>query len=177
VIIQIGSDCTIRDEIGKRVAACQMCDRPIPKGERRIVVYYRLSGGYQTRLNGSRFNQCIKRFHPECLTSAIMAGEEPHTNRCFDCQEPIEGRVLNFATRWSSSSWGNAPLCSRCATSPRWKFCHSCSTYVPVHSASQLIEEGVVTQRWCCDRCARNLEVLTVKMRKSIRRINENRQA
>lgn len=174
--IEIGSDCTIRDEVGKRVAACRLCDKPIPKGERRIIVYYRITGGYQTRSNGSRFNQYVQRFHPQCMAEAMLDGEALHFNRCFDCHDPIEGRIINFASRWGTS-WGNSPLCSRCATSPRWKFCTSCSTFVPVHSASPLIEDGVVTNRWCCDRCATNLEVLTVKVRKGIRRINENRQA
>lgn len=169
--LEIGNKCVIQEEYGKRAATCRLCDKMIPKDVRRIVIRYYLDTP-GTRLNGSKFSEHAKRFHPVCLANFIE-GVDMRTDVCIDCHVPIPGRVTHFASNHRKVSWYlNSALCRDCASSARWKFCTVCETHVPIHFASQVIEYGTITQRWCCDRCSdNNDEILTVKARKRLRRI------
>lgn len=163
--IQVGQNCVIHSEVGKRVAKCHVCNQGIPKGTTRITIT-NFMGKWQKRSNGSRYNTFVKRFHPECLVREIQGGDDRGSAlKCFQCQQPVL-LPMNF-----TGGHTGGPLCSSCTSSGRWKFCNHCSHYWPTYQTSPGVIDGKPSGKFFCDQCSSNISVLTVKKQKQLRRI------
>lgn len=149
-----------------RISSCQLCSMPILAGTNRVTLFGNLRNPVKQHHGGSIFK---KRwfFHPECLKQWI--GEDyPSPYTCCDCGIALEVPAGNIHVRRGAFRY----LCVTCVRLDRWRHCNICKSYAHRHEASPIIQEGIVTDWFCCDRCEEHEGVWTVKARKRARRTN-----
>jgi len=157
-------------DICKRISQCVLCQTGITKGSRRVVLQQHLKTPFVPK-PGSKFKGMIfKRkvfFHPQCLSDYLTADDFNRQDSCYECGVQVHTRV-NFTM--AKKHGAHKPLCPDCVRSERWRYCRSCTLYTPRYSASEIIDETIPSGHFCCDWCQEENDILTVKVRKRLRR-------
>lgn len=150
-----------------RISSCQLCTLPIQTGARRVALTTSLRAPIEQRA-GKMFK---KRwfFHTHCLSQWIGSDDYDTPFQCCDCGVKLSTPAGSI---WAGRRGSLRYLCETCVRTPRWRYCQRCTHYAHRYESSEIINEGIRTDYFCCDRCQEQDGIWTVKAQKRAKRNN-----
>lgn len=143
-------------EKAKRTTDCRICKTPIKVGRKRVRLVVSRMNPYELR-NGGKIFKSVWFAHVTCMKGVFGPNSSSNQNACIGCGEPAlhkskpNGISTSYAIISFSSSYGK--LCQKCAESPRWTRCETCTAFAATrHVQSVQSDDGESTQkvcRWC----------------------------
>lgn len=162
-----GSPVEMYRDICKRTCMCRICEDKIELNTRRVVIWVGNLGGPITPMHGK--GKIFARkffFHPQCWSDYGLNGRPERKKECVDCGGPVQ--FGTFRVYRGRGRYGE--ICVECSRKKHWRYCHNCEIWWPRYEASELIESGFRVDRFACDNCVEEGDLLTVKVQKRLKK-------